>query len=122
MKRFIFALVLLSGAPAAFAGAAGGEGCGWGQALFDGQSGKAVQSDCISQNDGIEPPTAPLSAGSSTELGTFLLDFITGIVKQFRWKRSRTHPGRVGFYNADDFVDLLGADPGAAAGIARHCA
>ena len=42
MKKIIAGLVLISASSVANAGAAGGSGCGWGQALFDGQSGTAT--------------------------------------------------------------------------------
>jgi hypothetical protein len=41
MKKIIAGLVLLSTASVANATSAGGEGCGWGQALFSGSSGTA---------------------------------------------------------------------------------
>ena len=41
MNKVITGLILLSASSVANAGAAGGSGCGWGQALFEGQSGKA---------------------------------------------------------------------------------
>ncbi len=42
MKKIIAGLVLISASSVANAGAAGGDGgCGWGQALFKGQSGMA---------------------------------------------------------------------------------
>ena len=42
MKKIIAGLVLISASSVANAGAAGGDGgCGWGQALFEGQSGPA---------------------------------------------------------------------------------
>ena len=42
MKKIIAGLVLISASSVANAGAAGGSGCGWGQALFTGQSGTAT--------------------------------------------------------------------------------
>ena len=41
MNKVIAGLILLSASSVANAGAAGGSGCGWGQALFEGQSGPA---------------------------------------------------------------------------------
>ena len=42
MKKIIAGLVLISASSVASAGSAGGDsGCGWGQALFEGQSGPA---------------------------------------------------------------------------------
>ena len=41
MNKVIAGLILLSASSVANAGAAGGAGCGWGQALFEGQSGPA---------------------------------------------------------------------------------
>jgi hypothetical protein len=42
MKEIIAGLVLISASSVANAGSAGGAGCGWGQALFDGQTGTAT--------------------------------------------------------------------------------
>ena len=42
MKKVIAGLVLISASSVANAGAAGGGGCGWGQALFEGQTGTAT--------------------------------------------------------------------------------
>jgi hypothetical protein len=41
MKKFLVAIALSALSTSAFADAAGGNGCGWGQLLFDGQSGAA---------------------------------------------------------------------------------
>ncbi len=41
MKKITAGLILLSASSVANAGAAGGDNCGWGNALFEGQSGKA---------------------------------------------------------------------------------
>ena len=41
MKKIIAGLVLVSASSMANATSAGGDGCGWGQALFEGQSGPA---------------------------------------------------------------------------------
>jgi len=41
MKKLVAGFILASASTMANAGAAGGAGCGWGQALFDGQSGTA---------------------------------------------------------------------------------
>jgi hypothetical protein len=39
MKKIFAGLILISASTIANAGAAGGDGCGWGQALFEGKSG-----------------------------------------------------------------------------------
>lgn len=39
MKKALIAAVLLGSSSVSFAGAAGGDGCGWGNMLFKGQSG-----------------------------------------------------------------------------------
>jgi hypothetical protein len=41
MKKFIAVIALITLSTSAFAEASGGNGCGWGQLLFDGQSGAA---------------------------------------------------------------------------------
>ena len=41
MKKIIIGIALLGSSSLALAGAAGGGGCGWGQMLFEGQSGPA---------------------------------------------------------------------------------
>ena len=50
MNKIITGLILLSASSVANAGAAGGSGCGWGQALFDGQSGKASHVLALTTN------------------------------------------------------------------------
>ena len=50
MNKIITGLILLSASSVANAGAAGGPGCGWGQALFDGQSGKASHVLALTTN------------------------------------------------------------------------
>ncbi len=41
MKKIIAGLILAGASTVANAGSAGGDGCGWGQALFEGQTGPA---------------------------------------------------------------------------------
>ena len=50
MNKVITGLILLSASSVVNAGAAGGSGCGWGQALFDGQSGKASHVLALTTN------------------------------------------------------------------------
>ena len=50
MKRTLIGLILASSSAMTFAGAAGGDGCGWGQALFKGQSGTASHVLAITTN------------------------------------------------------------------------
>lgn len=50
MKRLILAAALSVTASGAMAGAAGGEGCGWGNMLFEGQSGTAAHVLAITTN------------------------------------------------------------------------
>jgi hypothetical protein len=50
MKRITLALALCAIAPSSFAAIAGGDGCGWGQVLFEGQNGKASHVLALTTN------------------------------------------------------------------------
>ena len=50
MKKALIAVALSAVASTSFAGAAGGEGCGWGNLLFEGQSGTATHVVAITTN------------------------------------------------------------------------
>lgn len=50
MKKLMLAIALSGAASTTFAAAAGGEGCGWGNMLFDGQSGTASHVLALTTN------------------------------------------------------------------------
>lgn len=65
MKRVITVIALCLGAPAAFADAAGGNNCGWGQLLFEGQSGVAAHVLAITTNGSTGNNTFGVTSGTN---------------------------------------------------------
>jgi len=65
MKRSLLALTLLVAAPASFAATAGGEGCGWGQILFEGQNGKASHVLALTTNGSSGNNTFGVTTGTN---------------------------------------------------------
>ena len=65
MKRIILAALLFSFSSGAFATAAGGEGCGWGQALFKGSSGLAVHVVAATTNGISANNTFGMTSGTN---------------------------------------------------------
>ena len=65
MKRLMFSLALLLGSSSAFAAASGGEGCGWGQLLFEGQTGKAPHILGITTNGSTGNNTFGVTTGTN---------------------------------------------------------
>ena len=60
MKKIIAGLFLLGSSSVAFADAAGGPNCGWGNMLFEGQSGPAPHILSAQQQTTL-PATTPLA-------------------------------------------------------------
>ncbi len=65
MNRIIAGLVLVSASSVANAGAAGGAGCGWGQALFEGQSGTATHILAATTNNITGNNTFGMTTGTN---------------------------------------------------------
>lgn len=65
MKRTLIGLILASSSAMTFAGAAGGDGCGWGQALFKGQSGTASHVLAITTNGSTGNNTIGVTLGTN---------------------------------------------------------
>lgn len=65
MKRTLLGLVLAGSSLTAFAGAAGGEGCGWGQLLFEGQSGTPIHVLAITTNGTSANNTFGVTTGTN---------------------------------------------------------
>jgi hypothetical protein len=65
MKRIIFTALLMSFSGGAFAAAAGGAGCGWGQALFKGSSGLAVHVVAATTNGISANNTFGMTSGTN---------------------------------------------------------
>lgn len=65
MKRTLIGLILTTSSAMTFAGAAGGEGCGWGQALFKGQSGTASHVLAITTNGSTGNNTIGVTLGTN---------------------------------------------------------
>ena len=72
MKKFLAVIALSTISSAAFADAAGGNGCGWGQILFDGQSGPASHVLGLTTNSSTGNNTFGVTTGTNgcTSSGT----------------------------------------------------
>lgn len=65
MKKFLVAIALSVCSTSVFAQAAGGNGCGWGNALFDGQSGKASHILGLTTNGSTGNNTFGVTSGTN---------------------------------------------------------
>ena len=65
MKKFLVAIALSALSTSAFAGAAGGAGCGWGQLLFEGQQGKATHVLGLTTNGSTGNNTFGVTTGTN---------------------------------------------------------
>ncbi len=65
MKNIFTGLVLLSASSVAFAGAAGGDSCGWGNMLFEGQSGTASHVLAVTTNGTSGNNTFGITSGTN---------------------------------------------------------
>jgi hypothetical protein len=65
MKKFLIAVALSVCSTSVFAQAAGGNGCGWGQLLFDGQTGAAVHILGITTNGTSANNTFGVTTGTN---------------------------------------------------------
>ncbi len=65
MKNIFTGLVLLSASSVAFAGAAGGDSCGWGNMLFEGQSGTAPHVLAVTTNGTSGNNTFGITSGTN---------------------------------------------------------
>ena len=65
MKQLFVAIVLIFAAPSVFAQAAGGNECGWGNALFKGQSGKASHILALTTNGSTGNNTFGVTSGTN---------------------------------------------------------
>ena len=90
MKRMIFAVVLSLSASTAFAEAAGGNGCGWGNLLFKGQSGAAAHILGITTNGssgnntlGVTTGTNGCSTSGTIEYGGKEMVDVSGVMDEF---------------------------------------
>ncbi len=89
MKKIIAGLVLISASSVANAGAAGGDGgCGWGNALFKGQSGTAPHVLAITTNNTSGNHTFGITTGTngcsaSGKLGYGGTSVVSSIMDEF---------------------------------------
>ena len=88
MKKIIAGLVLISASSAANAGAAGGSGCGWGQALFEGQSGTATHvlagiTNAITGNNTFGMTTGTNGCTTTGTLGYGGQSVVSSIMDEF---------------------------------------
>ena len=88
MKRIILAALLMSCSSGAFATAAGGDGCGWGQALFNGSSGLpihvlAATTNGISANNTFGMTTGTNGCDTSGALSYGGTSIVSAIMDEF---------------------------------------
>ena len=89
MKKIIAGLVLISASSAANAGAAGGDGgCGWGNALFKGQSGTATHvlagiTNAITGNNTFGMTTGTNGCTTTGTLGYGGQSVVSSIMDEF---------------------------------------
>jgi hypothetical protein len=89
MKRIITGLALLSASSVAMAGAAGGDaGCGWGNALFKGQSGTATHvlagtTNSLFGNNTFGMTTGTNGCSTSGTLGYGGASAVSAIMNEF---------------------------------------
>ena len=89
MKKIITGLVLLSASSFAYAGAAGGDGgCGWGNMLFEGQSGPAphilaATTNATSGNNTFGMTTGTNGCSTSGALSYGGMNVISSIMGEF---------------------------------------
>jgi Protein of unknown function (DUF3015) len=89
MKKIIAGLVLISASSVANAGAAGGDGgCGWGNALFKGQSGVAshvlaATTNATSGNNTFGMTTGTNGCSTSGKLGYGGTSVVSSIMDEF---------------------------------------
>jgi hypothetical protein len=90
MKHLIPALVLMFAAPVVLAEAAGGNGCGWGNALFKGQSGKASHVLAITTNGSTGNNTFGVTSGTNGCSGSGTIEYggkemvnVSGVMDEF---------------------------------------
>ncbi len=76
MKKFFVAIALSALSTSAFAGAAGGPGCGWGQMLFEGQTGTATHVLGLTTNGSTGNNTFGVTSGTNgcSSSGTITYD------------------------------------------------
>lgn len=65
MKRTLLGLVLASSSLTALAGSAGGNTCGWGQLLFEGQSGMPIHVLALTTNGSTGNNTFGVTTGTN---------------------------------------------------------
>jgi hypothetical protein len=90
MKRITLALALCAIAPSGFAAVAGGEGCGWGQIMFEGQSGKASHVLALTTNGtsgnntfGVTTGTNGCSSSGTISYGGKEMVDVSGVMDEF---------------------------------------
>src|SRR5690606_37586985 len=63
------------------------------------KAGNRIDLDGAFHGNGITPAGAALTTCSGTKFMTFYAQVLADFTFQFRWERTRTDPGGIGFYN-----------------------
>ena len=88
--------------------------------LGQGHLGQRVEPDRLAHHHRVEPPRTAPPLGVDPVLVAPVDQDVAGLVQQLGGKGSAAHPGDVGLGDADDLVDVPGADPRAGTGPAGH--
>jgi len=96
MKKIITGLVLLSASSMANAGAAGGDSCGWGNMLFEGQSGPAphilaATTNATSGNNTFGMTTGTNGCSTTGKLSYSGKNVVSSIMGEFSEDVARGH-------------------------------
>jgi hypothetical protein len=90
MKRILLGCLLAGSSVTAFAGAAGGAECGWGQSLFEGQTGKpshvlALTTNATTGNNtfGVTSGTNGCSSGGTISYGGKSMVDVSALMNEF---------------------------------------
>ena len=78
--------------------------------LGQGHLGQRVEPDRLAHHDGVEPAGAAAAPGVDPVLVAPVDQGVADLVGQLGRERTAAHPGHVGLGDADDLVDVAGAD------------
>ena len=88
--------------------------------LGQGQLGQRVEPHGVAGHDGVEPARPATATGVGAVLVAPVDEQVAGLVEQLGGERPGADAGDVGLGDADDPVDVHGADAGPGAGTAGH--
>ena len=87
--------------------------------LGDREVGETVDARGVVDDDRVVPAAATLASGGDAVLMADLAEKVARLVEELRGERARADAGEVGLGDAEDALDLGGADAGAGDRAAR---